>query len=62
MEIALLMHMDVHTMQGTCFSGTVAIWNQATSSLCAYFGTKEGRVGSEAGILSHILQLPGRPD
>lgn len=49
-------------MQGTCFSGTVAIWNRATSSLCAYFWTKERRIGSEAGILSYILQLPGRPD
>ena len=39
------MRVRVHSAQGTCFSGTAAIWNQATSSLCAYFWTEERRVG-----------------
>lgn len=44
---------------GTCVSGTLAIWNCVTSSLCAYFWTQRG-TGSEAGILCHVLQLSGR--
>ena len=32
-----------------------------TSSLCAYFWTQRG-IGSEAGVLSHVLQLLSRPD
>lgn len=43
----------VPTTQGTCFSGTAAIWNQATS-LCAYFWTK----GRDWPISRHPLSHP----
>lgn len=39
--------------RGTCFSGSVAIWNQATSSLCAYFWTNKRRTGWKADSSPH---------
>lgn len=39
-------------MEDTCFSGTAAIWDQATSSLCAYFWTKE-RTGQKQASPPH---------
>lgn len=48
-------------MWGTCFSGTFAIWNQETSSLCAYFWTKKRGAGQEAECSLTSSRCPAAP-